>query len=95
MCFVNDLLIRFFFHHNCQDTVVSLHALSRFSSLLQQSGMDVEVKLKTEFTEKTVNVNSNNKLLVQRVEVRSLKIMPCICVKNQNNIFLLLLLLLL
>lgn len=52
-----------------QDTVVSLHALSRFSSLLQQSGMDVEVKLKTEFTEKTVKVNSNNKLLVQRVEL--------------------------
>lgn len=43
-----------------QDTVVSLHALSRFSGLLQQSGLDVEVKLKTK-----------NKLLVQRVEVRN------------------------
>lgn len=54
-----------------QDTVVSLHALSRFSGLLQQSGLDVEVKLKTNLTEKTVHVNSKNKLLVQRVEVRN------------------------
>lgn len=54
-----------------QDTVVSLYALSRFSGLLQQSGLDVEVKLKTNLTEKTVHVNSKNKLLVQRVEVRN------------------------
>uniref|UniRef100_K1RG55 Uncharacterized protein n=1 Tax=Magallana gigas TaxID=29159 RepID=K1RG55_MAGGI len=38
-----------------QDTVVSLHALSRFSGLLQQSGLDVEVKLKTNLTEKTLD----------------------------------------
>lgn len=56
-----------------QDTVVSLHALSRFSGLLQQSGLDVEVKLKTNLTEKTVHVNSKNKLLVQRVEVRNFR----------------------
>lgn len=56
-----------------QDTVVSLHALSRFSGLLQQSGLDVEVKLKTNLTEKTVHVNAKNKLLVQRVEVRNFR----------------------
>lgn len=54
-----------------QDTVVSLHALARFSSLLRQSSLDAEVKVKTDFKEKTVHVNRKNRLHVQRIEVRS------------------------
>lgn len=55
-------------YSSTQDTVVSLHALAKFSSLLQQSSVDAEVKVKTDFKEKTVHVNRKNRLLVQRIE---------------------------
>lgn len=56
-------------YSSTQDTVVSLHALARFSSLLQQSSVDAEVKVKTDFKEKTVHVNRKNRLLAQRIEL--------------------------
>ncbi|XP_062608648.1 CD109 antigen-like [Saccostrea cucullata] len=52
-----------------QDTVVSLHALSRFSSMLQQSILNAQVKVKSGSTEKTFNVTQQNKQLIQRMEL--------------------------
>ncbi|XP_062578542.1 CD109 antigen-like [Saccostrea cucullata] len=52
-----------------QDTVVSLHALSRFSSMLQQSTLDARVSVKSGSTTKTVHVTQQNKQLIQRMEL--------------------------
>nr|XP_022297412.1 CD109 antigen-like [Crassostrea virginica] len=56
-------------YSSTQDTVVSLCALSRFCGTLQQANLNVEVKVKTDSTQKTVHVNPRNKLLVHTIEL--------------------------